>query len=41
MNISAQAERGPAPNEPGIGIDWDWEKVQSMSVSEFTRTITG
>ncbi|WP_428651418.1 mandelate racemase/muconate lactonizing enzyme family protein [Roseibium sp.] len=29
-----------APNEPGIGIDWDWDAVQGKSIPEFTTTIT-
>ncbi|TJX41743.1 MAG: mandelate racemase/muconate lactonizing enzyme family protein, partial [Mesorhizobium sp.] len=29
-----------APNEPGIGIDWDWDAVKSMSIAEFTTAIT-
>ena len=29
-----------APNEPGIGIAWDWDIVKALSVHEFTRTIT-
>ena len=32
---------GYAPTEPGIGIDWDWDKVKKLSVAEFDRTITG
>ncbi|MCB1404044.1 MAG: mandelate racemase/muconate lactonizing enzyme family protein, partial [Rhodobacteraceae bacterium] len=28
-----------APEEPGIGIDWDWDAVRGMSVEEFTREI--
>ncbi|WP_159589011.1 mandelate racemase/muconate lactonizing enzyme family protein [Chelativorans xinjiangense] len=28
-----------APNEPGIGIDWDWDAVKAKSVSEFTTEI--
>ena len=31
---------GYAPTEPGIGIDWDWDKVKKLSVAEFDRTIT-
>ncbi len=31
---------GHAPTEPGIGIDWDWEKVRRISAAEFTRTLT-
>lgn len=30
-----------APDEPGIGIDWDWDAVGAMSIAEFTTTITG
>ncbi|OBQ74389.1 mandelate racemase/muconate lactonizing enzyme family protein [Mesorhizobium erdmanii] len=29
-----------APDEPGIGIDWDWDAVKSMSIAEFTTAIT-
>ncbi len=28
-----------APNEPGLGIDWDWDALRGMSVPEFTREI--
>ena len=28
-----------APNDPGIGIDWDWDAVGARSVKEFTREI--
>ena len=28
-----------APDDPGIGIDWDWDAVKRMSVEEFTREI--
>ena len=28
-----------APEDPGIGIDWDWDAVRGMSVEEFTREI--
>jgi len=31
---------GYAPTEPGIGIDWDWDKVKKLSIAEFDRTIT-
>ena len=31
---------GYAPTEPGIGIDWDWDKVKKLSIVEFDRTIT-
>lgn len=30
---------GYAPLEPGIGIDWDWDKVKKLSIAEFDRTI--
>jgi L-alanine-DL-glutamate epimerase-like enolase superfamily enzyme len=29
-----------APDEPGIGIDWDWDAVKAKSVAEFTTAIT-
>jgi L-alanine-DL-glutamate epimerase-like enolase superfamily enzyme len=29
-----------APDEPGIGIDWDWDAVKAMSITEFTTAIT-
>jgi len=29
-----------APDEPGIGIDWDWDAVKAMSIAEFTSAIT-
>jgi len=28
-----------APNEPGIGVAWDWDAVQQRSVGEFTLDI--
>ena len=28
-----------APEEPGIGIDWDWDAVKAKSIGEFTTTI--
>ncbi|HMQ93187.1 MAG TPA: mandelate racemase/muconate lactonizing enzyme family protein [Amaricoccus sp.] len=28
-----------APEDPGIGIDWDWDAVRGRSVEEFTREI--
>jgi L-alanine-DL-glutamate epimerase-like enolase superfamily enzyme len=28
-----------APDNPGLGIDWDWDAVNRMSVQEFTREI--
>jgi L-alanine-DL-glutamate epimerase-like enolase superfamily enzyme len=28
-----------APEDPGLGIDWDWDAVHRMSVEEFTREI--
>ena len=28
-----------APNDPGLGIDWDWDAVRRMSVEEFTREV--
>jgi L-alanine-DL-glutamate epimerase-like enolase superfamily enzyme len=28
-----------APNEPGIGIDWDWDEVRRRSIDEFTTVI--
>jgi L-alanine-DL-glutamate epimerase-like enolase superfamily enzyme len=29
-----------APDEPGIGIDWDWDAVRAKSIAEFTTVIT-
>ncbi|MGX5828891.1 mandelate racemase/muconate lactonizing enzyme family protein [Mesorhizobium sp. 43Arga] len=29
-----------APDESGIGIDWDWDAVKAMSIAEFTTAIT-
>lgn len=29
--------RAIAPSQPGIGIDWDWEAIESRSVEAFTR----
>jgi len=29
-----------APNEPGLGIDWDWDAVNSKSIAEFSTVIT-
>jgi L-alanine-DL-glutamate epimerase-like enolase superfamily enzyme len=29
-----------APDEPGIGIDWDWDAVRAKSIAEFTTAIT-
>lgn len=36
-----QVENGLAiaPNEPGIGIDWDWDAVRAKSIGEFTREV--
>lgn len=31
---------GYAPNDPGIGIDWDWDRVKALSIAEFDKTIT-
>ncbi|MER8863814.1 mandelate racemase/muconate lactonizing enzyme family protein [Mesorhizobium sp. M0751] len=28
-----------APDEPGIGIDWDWDAIKAKSIAEFTTTI--
>ncbi|MER9673789.1 mandelate racemase/muconate lactonizing enzyme family protein [Mesorhizobium sp. M0208] len=28
-----------APDEPGIGIDWDWDAIKSKSIAEFTVAI--
>jgi L-alanine-DL-glutamate epimerase-like enolase superfamily enzyme len=30
-----------APAAPGIGVEWDFERVKAKSVAEFTRTIGG
>ncbi|MEQ1943161.1 mandelate racemase/muconate lactonizing enzyme family protein [Mesorhizobium sp. VNQ89] len=30
---------GYAPTEPGIGIDWDWDKLKKLSIAEFEKTI--
>ncbi|HET7411883.1 MAG TPA: mandelate racemase/muconate lactonizing enzyme family protein [Pararhizobium sp.] len=29
-----------APDEPGIGISWDWDVVSARSIPEFTRAFT-
>ncbi|MER9233047.1 mandelate racemase/muconate lactonizing enzyme family protein [Mesorhizobium sp. M0622] len=29
-----------APDEPGIGIDWDWDAIKAKSIAEFTTDIT-
>lgn len=29
-----------APDEPGIGIDWDWDAMKAKSLPEFTTEIT-
>lgn len=29
-----------APNEPGIGIAWNWDVVRALTIGEFTHTIT-
>ena len=29
-----------APEDPGIGIDWDWDAVKARSIAEFTTAIT-
>jgi len=29
-----------APEEPGIGIDWDWSEVERRSIGEFNAVIT-
>jgi L-alanine-DL-glutamate epimerase-like enolase superfamily enzyme len=38
-----QVENGMAvaPNEPGIGIDWDWDAVKAKSIPEFDKVLTG
>ena len=28
-----------APNEPGIGIDWDWDAVRGKSLPEFNHHV--
>ncbi|MER9466503.1 mandelate racemase/muconate lactonizing enzyme family protein [Mesorhizobium sp. M0482] len=28
-----------APDEPGIGIDWDWDAIKAKSIAEFTMAI--
>ncbi len=28
-----------APQEPGLGIDWDWDAVKAMSLPEFTTSV--
>lgn len=28
-----------APQEPGLGIDWDWDAIAAKSIPEFSRTI--
>jgi len=30
-----------APSAPGIGVEWDKDKVKAKSVAEFTKTIGG
>lgn len=30
-----------APNEPGIGISWDWDAVKARSIAEFTTEVHG
>lgn len=30
-----------APSTPGIGVEWDLDKVKAKSLGEFTRTIGG
>lgn len=29
-----------APNEPGLGIDWDWDSVKAKSIAEFSTVVT-
>ena len=28
-----------APSAPGIGVEWDFDKVKAKSLAEFTQTI--
>jgi hypothetical protein len=30
-----------APSAPGIGVEWDLDKVKAKSLAEFTQTIGG
>jgi L-alanine-DL-glutamate epimerase-like enolase superfamily enzyme len=30
----------PSPR-PGLGIEWDWERIQSMRVEDTTLVVTG
>ena len=30
-----------APDDPGIGIDWDWDALSRKTISEFSTIITG
>jgi L-alanine-DL-glutamate epimerase-like enolase superfamily enzyme len=30
-----------APSHPGIGVEWDLDRVKAKSLSEFTQTIGG
>ena len=30
-----------APSAPGIGVEWDFDKVKAKSLAEFTQTIGG
>ena len=38
--MKVEAGMAVAPNEPGIGIAWDWDAVRRRSVVEFTAEIT-
>lgn len=29
-----------APNDPGIGIDWDWDEIRRRSIGEFNAVVT-
>ena len=29
-----------APNQPGLGIAWDWDAIRRRSIPEFSKAIT-